>query len=1416
MAVEESDKLERKIQGLISSIDVLVDVIGERSRSQQPSSMFYARGLRDGEASDYGRDLKSLSSYEFNEIMNKYIKSLKDAFDKSEELFKTYTEKVKNHKDELRKVKGKIKRKEKKLSANTNLSDDEKTKLQNEIDELKKQKAQLEEDKQKAETSKKIYEKKKEEDFEKLEEFRKSKTKRKKYYQEQHKEFVDELKNNWKGFTPQQRAKYNNKQSNYIESEVEKQDYIGSTKLRNEASNDIARSGFENTGVGRYAQKIINRNQRFADMGNFANKLKTGGAEKISAAMFGSGKAAAFAAKGLGTFGKGLGFATKLLGGPWVQAIMLAIDAIEMIGEAVNNWKKNTAEMIEHQTKQEQLQYELGKQRYTLENQILIENISAIGDKQLKTLETQGSIMLDGLKLTTGQYVKSVEVALGPMMKGINESAYDAAMARVDAAAEYRKLQLHKGQRETTQRRYEELRSLQQQGKIAGLEAEKNIAETQYVTESRQAALDRQQSLESKYEYQNFIRNDDENLVQSNNYLPSSGANVSEDTSVGNYNMWSKGNYKTITNTEQAGIANINNPNAIGAFAQKKLGFQEGQHAKEQALLHNSNAVLKNTADFIKTSFETQYQVATTQKEYANQILDKQLEIETQASETVIDAAANIEKTFLQLAQGIEKYMENFDNVVNDLGINAGFTNQGQLLSYKYIIGDVVKDIGSKFGKEVEDFEKMSSSFITQTGRNRLFSKRDFGQMTGLGMYLGDDGLASSYASEMEIFNAGVSDSVDMLDEALKDINRMGLNGRKYTKTIVDSLKLAQKYNFKGGTKGLMEMAKWAENTRFNMNSLSGMLDKISEGGLEGVITQGAQFQVLGGHAAMNADPIAMMYERYADPDAFAKRMQEMTIGYGTIDRKTGETTFSGTEQMLMEQLAKVQGRSYEDVANEVRARNKREVVVKQLGGNFNEDQQALISNNATYNKEKEKFQIKVKRGNEYKDVDVDTLTPEDLKNIMPEKHNERMEDYMATIVSLLNQMKGEETREKITLGLGAFEEMMDNYRQRIELSQTNFADNYDRYLEETKQGMRKATSAFQDYIDRFKQGHEAVDATRAEIEAQANNIATALAETEKIIKDANAKMAVAAKYGKDKEQESKNTAEGATKINTGQSSSTPKRVAGKIKIPKSAVLDNGKEYRTVNGNYTDAREMIINGDDFVVNKNNQPIYTKASKVTKVNDGVSNLVQSHKKDSAIFAKEGGPFDKLFNGVFQKIDKVHDALYNNPLSRGVRKTNNTIGDLWGHVLHGSNYQNRRQRELPIAQQWRRSLYSNRSPIDTMYERYNSPQGYSYEDVANEVRARNRQSAFLPQQNRYDNSYSSNTFGGNNGVIKFETLNVHFDGKLELVSRNGQSINIISELQNNPTLMRELSRMITKQVTSAMNGGRGTLSIGIPNV
>ena len=1037
--------------------------------------------------------------------------------------------------------------------------------------------------------------------------------------------------------------------------------------------------GISFSAVSRYTSNARYRKQQlgqFSKEGQLMGRYMSINSKKLGSKFLGMGKAGSAASKAIGIFGKGLGVVSKFLGGPFVAAALYAIDALKLVGSAINDWKLATSEMYKHQTKQEQLQYELSKQEMVIENQMKIENVSAQGDIQMKMLETQGATMLEALKLTSAQYAKSVDIALGPLTKGINETAYDAANARIDAAVQKQKLDLHKDQREQQFGRYEEQRKLQQVGKIAGLEAEKGVAQTQYKIDSQRAAMEHTQYMEKNHNYQMLIRDEHDNLL---NYDAKNGK-VTEDNSVGGGNIANGGkNSKVITNTNEAGIGDIMNSNMLGANAEKFIGYQEGQHAKQMAMAEYQWEKLREAADYQKTVIDSEYDLAKTQQEYDFNIANKQLDISVESKEIVIDAAAEVKKTWLQLAQKTEQWLENFDTLTNDLGINLGYTSKQQLHSYQTSMFNIVENVASKFGKSIEEAAKMQQNFSENTGRNRIMNEHDYGNLFGLGKYLGDDGLAANYASEMEIFNAGVSDSVDMLDETLQDVNRIGLNGRKYTKTLVDNLKLAQKYNFKDGTKGLMNMAKWAENTRFNMNSLSGMLDKVSEGGLEGIIKQGAEFQVLGGHAAMNADPIAMWYERYADPQAFAKRMQDMTKGYGQLDKKTGETTFSVNEQMMMEQLAKIQGRSYEDVANEVRARNKKEVVAKQFRSKFNEEEEAFISNNATYNKQTGQFQVKVKGANgKYENRDVSQLTQKDLENLMPERHEERMEKYMQDILSAVEGVKGEEIAEKANLAAATYEEMLNAYTERTRIAHENYAAHRDKYIEETKKGMDEATSAFHDYIGIFDNGNKSVEESVKNIESSANNIGVALSDTAIIIAEANAKIAAA----------------------HGLKYVTPKftQILKKNNNEESAVNRVNNKTSVKLSPWTTQKDGIISG-------NNKPIVSAASNITKINDG---LVQSDPKDVAIFAKEGGVIGNSLNDLY---NDVHSA--------------------------------------------------------------------------------------------------------NSGTISLDTVNVTISGSLDL-SSGGQSVNIINELQTNPMLLRSLSRMLAQQISSAMNGGRGTSSIGIGSV
>ena len=1083
--------------------------------------------------------------------------------------------------------------------------------------------------------------------------------------------------------------------------------YHQSSSERDDLRRRLANSGIGDTAFGRYGQRVLDRQQRAADLGNFANYLNHGGAQKFASA-FGGGKAGAKVVAGLGKFSKYLGFASKLLGGPWVQAILIAIDALKMIGDAVGEWKKYTAEMIKFQMQEEQLQYENTKRIATLATESAVEDVKYNGDIQLKMMDVQSQNLLDAVALNNDQYVNAVQTALGPMMQGINATAYQAAENRIAAAAQYQRNLNVKEFREESQGRYEKMRGSEYRAAKASLAAEENIANVEYTTKSAENSL-KQEQYRGEHALQSMVRSNDARQVS---------ATVSQGGGEIQSNVDDNGGGRTINPVTGKAYGDVGryDDNGIGTDATNVLrntfmgsGLREGVQAKAMAMLEYSNQTLRNQADWAKTDIENRFKLTNTELQYATDIADKQQEVSVEVRNKFVDAAETIEKTWLKLAQQEEQYLDKIDAATNNTGLSMGYTNQEQLHYFQKMLMTQVEEVASKFGKSAIEVAQAQQSYIESTGRNKTLGEHDYGQLFGLGTYLGDDNLAATYGSEMEIFNHGIAESVDMLDDVLKDVNKIGLNGRKYTKDLVNNMKLATSYNFKGGTKELMEMAKWAQQTRFNLNSLSNMIDKVQEGGIEGVITQSAGFQVLGGHAAINSDPLGMLYDAWADPQAYAKRMQDMTKGFGRFDAKTGEVKFNINESMLIAQMAKNQQRSAEELRQEITQRIKATQIEKQISGyqQFDEDQKALIANNAEY--KDGKWVVKMRDGNT---KDVSQLSKTDLEELMPVDHNERMEDYMKEVVTALNKLTGEEIREKTNLANATFDDYYKNYEERQQMAYESFEKKRDEYIEEIQLGMGKATKAFSDYIKIFEDGNQNVDAARAKIESQANNIASALANTAAIINKANQRLGLSA---------------------NGNRATTPITPT----VTNISTPDASADVHTHQSGSTRANQYInvLPADDAITSGDGKPMLVSARQVTSVHDGTARVAKTDPDDTALFAKSGGPFDKLFDGIFGRVNTIYNHVVSNRFGGDVRS-------------------------------------ASTNPVSNVYD---------------------------------GSSLVSNRFGGDAKALPTE-VQLTINGKIELTGQNGQTIDIMDTLKNNPMFVRQITEMIVLQMNNNTHGGR----------
>ena len=155
---------------------------------------------------------------------------------------------------------------------------------------------------------------------------------------------------------------------------------------------------------------------------------------------------------------------------------------------------------------------------------------------------------------------------------------------------------------------------------------------------------------------------------------------------------------------------------------------------------------------------------------------------------------------------------------------------------------------------------------------------------------------------------------------------------------------------------------------------------------------------------------------------------------------------------------------------------------------------------------------------------------------------------------------------------------------------------------------------------------------------------------------------------------------------------------------------------------------------DGILSSNGSSMLTSASNITPINDGSVQLAQSDPQDVALFAKTGGPFDTLFNGIFAKINEISSVL-------------------------------------PRSMEYIMPL----------------------ERIFNEI------------------SHSKGT--ANNSKIQIEPIKLIIEGKLDLSNSNGQSVDIINEVKNNPILLRTLTQLISESINKTINGGRSTYTGGI---
>lgn len=286
----------------------------------------------------------------------------------------------------------------------------------------------------------------------------------------------------------------------------------------------------------------------------------------------------------------------------------------------------------------------------------------------------------------------------------------------------------------------------------------------------------------------------------------------------------------------------------------------------------------------------------------------------------------------------------------------------------------------NQLGIDAGELAKMQGTYSEGIGRSVQLTQQGLEAMAELaaGTTLGADG-AAELATQMDNFNISVLGTKNIVEEMLNTASAMGINASKVTKTLQQSLKLAQRYHFKDGVKGLTRMAAAAAKMKLDLEGISGLADKVFRP--EGAIEMAAQLQVMGGEFSKLADPFQLMFKARNDFEGFAKDIGKATKEFVQFNKETGEFDVTGLGLDRMREISNITGIAVDKLQEMGVQAKKTEAITSQMGIGFDDEDRSLISSLAEFNKSNGQWEI---NAGDFKGA-VKDLTKQDIKRIKEE-----------------------------------------------------------------------------------------------------------------------------------------------------------------------------------------------------------------------------------------------------------------------------------------------------------------------------------------------------------------------------------------------------------------------------------------------
>jgi hypothetical protein len=354
----------------------------------------------------------------------------------------------------------------------------------------------------------------------------------------------------------------------------------------------------------------------------------------------------------------------------------------------------------------------------------------------------------------------------------------------------------------------------------------------------------------------------------------------------------------------------------------------------------------------------------------------------------IAKGGASIVKTFASIPKVIEgAYSKikgyglfDMDKAMKKTALSIGLAGK-QSRNLRFDIKSASENT-TMFGSGIEELAQYQAEYSEELGRSVMLGQGGLQAIAEMakGTLLGAEG-AAKMAAEFELQGVSAERTRDLIEETVNKSAKMGINSSKVIKNMQSNMKLLNKYNFKGGIKGLQKMAEITSKFGIEMTSITGMADKLFD--IEGAVDMAAQLQVLGGAWANLGDPFKLMYMARNDMAGLTEEIAKAAASTATFNSKTGEFDISAMEMHRLRKISEATGVAYEDLASAAKNAAKFTKIKSQIAFTANDETKEFLENTSKLD-EKGKAYIEIRGEKKY----LNQLSQIQIKQMMDNKQS--------------------------------------------------------------------------------------------------------------------------------------------------------------------------------------------------------------------------------------------------------------------------------------------------------------------------------------------------------------------------------------------------------------------------------------------